>query len=476
MSKLNRTKESRAVRSVTVTASAVALIIVGAVAAGIVTETAKAAPSPHVAKASYHDRKSEFKRPNLRRGMLTVVGTKASETIALRLKAGQPGILQVDIGDDGLADFQFERDRIARIAVDARAGDDLVRVDEANGVFTDVISTTLDGDDGNDELDGGSGAELLLGGYGDDSIDGNRGNDLALLGAGDDTFVWDPGDGSDTVEGQAGTDTMLLQRRQRRRAGRPVGQRRAPALLPHPGHHHHGHQRRREGRLQRPRRPGHGDRQRPDRHRRRDRQRQPGRHPRRQHRRRRDRPASSSTAATAPTRSTSAEMPPVWPCPAWRRSWRFNTRSRTTSSPSTGSAATTGSPQPRSQLRRSPCGSTAAPADDTIAGAKGIEVAFGGDGNDSIDGTGPTMPPSSVPATTPSSGIQATAATPSRPGRHRHDAVQRRQRRRAGRPVGQRRAPALLPHPGHHHHGHERRRDGRLQRPRRRRTRSPSTT
>ena len=28
------------------------------------------------------------------------------------------------------------------------------------------------------------------------------------MGAGDDTFVWDPGDGSDTVEGQAGADTM----------------------------------------------------------------------------------------------------------------------------------------------------------------------------------------------------------------------------------------------------------------------------
>ena len=31
---------------------------------------------------------------------------------------------------------------------------------------------------------------------------------MALLGAGDDTFVWNPGDGSDTVEGQAGTDTL----------------------------------------------------------------------------------------------------------------------------------------------------------------------------------------------------------------------------------------------------------------------------
>ena len=33
---------------------------------------------------------------------------------------------------------------------------------------------------------------------------------MALLGAGDDTFVWDPGDGSDVVEGQDGTDTMVF--------------------------------------------------------------------------------------------------------------------------------------------------------------------------------------------------------------------------------------------------------------------------
>jgi hypothetical protein len=33
---------------------------------------------------------------------------------------------------------------------------------------------------------------------------------VALLGAGDDVFVWNPGDGSDIVEGQAGSDTMLF--------------------------------------------------------------------------------------------------------------------------------------------------------------------------------------------------------------------------------------------------------------------------
>src|SRR5205823_5357520 len=41
-------------------------------------------------------------------------------------------------------------------------------------------------------------------------VTGGRGDDLALMGAGDDTFVWNPGDGSDTVEGQAGADEMLF--------------------------------------------------------------------------------------------------------------------------------------------------------------------------------------------------------------------------------------------------------------------------
>ena len=39
---------------------------------------------------------------------------------------------------------------------------------------------------------------------------GDTGNDVARLGDGDDQFVWNPGDGSDTVEGQAGTDTLLF--------------------------------------------------------------------------------------------------------------------------------------------------------------------------------------------------------------------------------------------------------------------------
>jgi hypothetical protein len=33
---------------------------------------------------------------------------------------------------------------------------------------------------------------------------------VAFMGNGDDTFIWDPGDGSDTIEGENGEDTMVF--------------------------------------------------------------------------------------------------------------------------------------------------------------------------------------------------------------------------------------------------------------------------
>ena len=209
MKSLIRLKESRTVRPVWLSAWAAAVLAAVAAAAGIVPGQGSAAPvKAH--KSSHRVESPKFKHPKLKHGELRIGGTDASDRIALRLQAGEPGVLQVDVGDDGSADFEFERADVARVAVDAGAGDDIVRIDESNGVFTDSIPTTIDGGDGNDTLVGGSGVETLLGGDGNDSIDGNRGNDLAVLGAGDDTFVWDPGDGSDTVEGEDGSDTMVF--------------------------------------------------------------------------------------------------------------------------------------------------------------------------------------------------------------------------------------------------------------------------
>ena len=59
-------------------------------------------------------------------------------------------------------------------------------------------------------MNGGLGDDVFLGSEGDDLINGGDGDDTALMGAGDDTFVWNPGDDNDTLEGQAGFDTMLF--------------------------------------------------------------------------------------------------------------------------------------------------------------------------------------------------------------------------------------------------------------------------
>jgi Ca2+-binding RTX toxin-like protein len=205
MKNLTRLKYSRAVR---LAASAVAVAAVIAGAAGIVAGRGNAAPPTKGHNAPSKNGRSGHAK--LKHGLLKIKGTRASDAIALRLKAGDPGTLQVDFGDNGSADFSFSRNKIAKIAVDARASNDRVRIDDGNGAFTDAIPTTIDGGDGNDTIAGGKGSELLLGGDGTDSIDGNGGDDLAQLGAGDDTFVWDPGDGSDTIEGQDGTDTMVF--------------------------------------------------------------------------------------------------------------------------------------------------------------------------------------------------------------------------------------------------------------------------
>jgi hypothetical protein len=210
MKNLIRRGESRTMRTARLAATALAVGAAVAGAAGIAAGQGQAAPTRKADTASHLRRAADIKRPKLRHGLLTVKGTEASDKIALRLRAGNPGILEVDGGGDGSADFSFDRARVTSIAVDARAGDDLVSIDDGNGSFTDSIPTTIDGGDGNDTIAGGKGAETLLGGAGNDSLDGNGGNDRAFMGSGDDTFVWDPGDGSDVLEGADGTDTMLF--------------------------------------------------------------------------------------------------------------------------------------------------------------------------------------------------------------------------------------------------------------------------
>lgn len=93
------------------------------------------------------------------------------------------------------------------LVVNALGGADVI---SAAGLPTGVIKLTLDGGTDNDQITGSQGDDLLLGGDGSDLIIGGRGNDSAFMGAANDTFVWNPGDGNDIVEGQENFDTLVF--------------------------------------------------------------------------------------------------------------------------------------------------------------------------------------------------------------------------------------------------------------------------
>ena len=170
-------------------------VAVAAIAASIAVPVAAATPT---VKATVTD------------GTLRISGSPHADKIVLRLNALDANQLQVDVGDDGSADRTFDIATLRAIDVEAGNGNDTVRIDQVNGAFTTRLATRIDGENGDDTLIGGSGNEILVGGRGDDFVDGNGGADTAFLGKGDDTFVWDPGDGSDIVEGGSGSDTLVF--------------------------------------------------------------------------------------------------------------------------------------------------------------------------------------------------------------------------------------------------------------------------
>lgn len=105
------------------------------------------------------------------------------------------------------APFAIDIGTSESLVVNANGGNDSF---SATGNLAALIAITVDGGAGDDTLLGSNGIDFLIGGDNNDFIDGQQSNDLILAGAGDDDIQWDPGDGSDTVEGQAGTDELIF--------------------------------------------------------------------------------------------------------------------------------------------------------------------------------------------------------------------------------------------------------------------------
>jgi Ca2+-binding RTX toxin-like protein len=128
---------------------------------------------------------------------------------------GQPDtvIVNATVGDDHISVVSngasvVVKGLAAQVTIDgAESGNDSLVVNGLAG--DDVINASnLAANHVNLTINGGAGDDIIRGSHGNDTVVGGTGNDVASLGDGDDTFVWNPGEGSDTVDGQAGADTL----------------------------------------------------------------------------------------------------------------------------------------------------------------------------------------------------------------------------------------------------------------------------
>jgi Ca2+-binding RTX toxin-like protein len=123
-------------------------------------------------------------------GVLIVTGTSRSDVIIVEPRPGNRS--QIRVTRNGQLLGTFSSSAVQHIVVFGLAGNDTILV---NGTLRK--SATLLGDEGNDFLFGGRGA---------DGLDGGSGNDFLFGGSGDDTLCG--GDGNDFVFGQSGNDLV----------------------------------------------------------------------------------------------------------------------------------------------------------------------------------------------------------------------------------------------------------------------------
>jgi Ca2+-binding RTX toxin-like protein len=89
------------------------------------------------------------------------------------------------------------------VVVNGGDGNDSLTVLAKSG---EIVTAALNGGSGDDLVTGSDTGDTLVGGDGNDRLVGARGGDDMSGGAGNDTLVWNNGDGSDTIDGDAGND------------------------------------------------------------------------------------------------------------------------------------------------------------------------------------------------------------------------------------------------------------------------------
>jgi Ca2+-binding RTX toxin-like protein len=153
-------------------------------------------------------------------GLLSALGDNARNTITVSRDAA--GSLLVNGGSVAIRGGKATIANTTTIQLNGLGGDDVIALDESNGVLPAAVlfggagndtitggsgADQLFGQDGNDILNGKAGDDLLFGGAGNDVLTGGSGNDQVFGQDGNDRMIWNPGDGNDLFEGGAGIDT-----------------------------------------------------------------------------------------------------------------------------------------------------------------------------------------------------------------------------------------------------------------------------
>jgi Ca2+-binding RTX toxin-like protein len=138
-------------------------------------------------------------------GVLTIIGDDFDNSIVVGRNAG--GTILVNNGAVPVTGGIATVTNTVLIEVFGRAGHDELTIDQTGGAMPPAH---LFGEPGNDTLTGASAIDDLVGGPGSDTVVGRGGNDRLFGDADNDTFVWNPGDGSDVVEGGIGQDTLTF--------------------------------------------------------------------------------------------------------------------------------------------------------------------------------------------------------------------------------------------------------------------------
>jgi Ca2+-binding RTX toxin-like protein len=149
---------------------------------------------------------------------LTVTGTAGNDIIQIRTgKDETTGAAQIIVSESvrpaergtkpaAPTVTRFDATKVKSVLVNAGAGDDAVAL-RGRRKTPFNLAATINGQDGNDRLTGGGGADAINGGLGNDRIEGGDGADVLHGDAGNDRV--DGGRGADKLFGDDGNDFLL---------------------------------------------------------------------------------------------------------------------------------------------------------------------------------------------------------------------------------------------------------------------------